>query len=790
MVINSDKIFVLQTANTEYIFMVLDNGQLCHLHYGDRISYGMNVEELATALLEKQEFTQGNLINYDDERCYSLENMLLEVSSRGKGDIREEFICLVNADGSRTSDFIYQDFKINKEKTVLEGLPASYGSSEELEIVLKDNNSGMLLHVYFNIFPEKDVITRSAKLVNNTQSIVQIDRIMSTQVDFDNNEYDFIHFNGAWAREMNMQRQCCKQSKVVNESKCGTSSSRSNPFVMISKKDTTEDYGIVYGFNLIYSGNHYEAVDTNGFGKMRFVSGINPANFEYYLEPGETFTTPEAVMTFSHKGYNDMSHHMHEFIRNHIVRGKWQFRERPVLLNSWESFYFDYNESKIIKLAKSAKEAGIELFVLDDGWFGKRDNDKCSLGDWVPNKKKLPDGLKPLVDEINKMGLMFGIWVEPEMVNEDSDCFRNHPDWIVGIPGMSQSKGRNQFILDFTRKEVRDYIIESICSVLGSANIEYVKWDMNRIFSDAYSISLGNRQGEFFHRYILGLYEVIDTITGRFPNILFEGCCAGGNRFDLGILCYMQQIWASDNTDAICRAKIQTGYSYGYPMSVLGSHVSGCPNHQTLRNTSIETRFNVAAFGMLGYECNLSDLSDEDKNAIKEQIKYYKEIRKDMQFGDFYRISTGESNDYQSGIYKWITVSKDKNTAYGMILQEKVIPNTAYAVFEGRGLNEETIYEFSNRTLKYNVKEFGDLINTVAPVHIKQNSMMHNLVAKFVKMDGEQENYKVSGGLLCNAGIRLKQGFCATGYNENVRYFPDYASRLYSMKAVSNKESE
>jgi alpha-galactosidase len=587
----------------------------------------------------------------------------------------------------------------------------------------------------------------------------------------------------------------------VNSSYTGTSSSRATPFVMLWTPGTTENYGECYGFNLIYSGNHYESVEVNGYGKTRISTGINPASFSFLVEPGQDFETPEAVMTFSHEGFNEMSQHMHHFVRQHIVRGSWRDKVRPVLLNSWEAAYFDINEKKLYNLARAGRDLGVELFVMDDGWFGTRNDDTKSLGDWQVNEKKLPGGLSGICNKIKELGMEFGIWVEPEMVNVDSNLYREHPDWVMAIPDKPHSEGRNQRILDITRTEVQDYVIESMTKVFESADISYVKWDMNRTVTDYYSAALApNRQGEVAHRYIIGLYRCMKTLTERFPDILFEGCAAGGNRFDLGILCYFPQIWASDDTDALCRAEIQTGYSYGYPLSVVSAHVSGCPNHQTLRNTPLDTRFAVAAFGICGYECNLCDMKKEDLEEIKAQIALYKEWRSVLQTGDFYRGRSFTGADSRAGgqsfgsvlqpdsgnLTEWTCVSKDKKQAVGMVLQKLVAPNTQYQYYRAAGLRPDWKYHFYNRNLKYNVKNFGDLVNTVSPVHIRQDSLAHNMVARFIKMDGETEDCYAYGDTLMYNGVKLKQAFGGTGYSDEVRYFQDFGSRLYFMEVEEN----
>lgn len=799
----ANDIFVLHTAHTTYAFRKLPTGQLEHLYYGRKIHVCEPLDENAVApLIEKHTFQPGNSCVYDREHDdYTLEDLCLEMSAYGKGDIREPFVELIYEDGSFSSDFVYESsvrFEGREARDAEDALPASYDEKNQVEhlcVTLKDNNSALKLELHYFIYEDCDVITRSAKLINDGENAVQIRRLMSCQVDFPTSDHVFTSFHGAWAREMRRWDVPVAAGKYVNASYTGTSSSRANPFVMLSGRETTEDTGDCYGFNLVYSGNHYEAVEVNSYGKTRFVSGINPQNFCWQLPAGESFEAPEAVMAYSKAGYNGMSQCMHRFVREHIVRGAWKKKVRPVLLNSWEAAYFDINEKKLLQLAKAGKEAGIELFVMDDGWFGHRDNDRSSLGDWKVNTKKLPNGLAGLCKKINDLGMDFGIWVEPEMVNVDSELYQAHPDWAMDIPGKNHSEGRNQRLLDLSRAEVQDYIIGQMSDLFSSANIAYVKWDMNRIVTDYYSKILPpERQGEVAHRYVLGLYRCMRELTERFPEILFEGCAAGGNRFDLGILSYFPQIWASDDTDALCRAEIQTGYSYGYPMSVVSAHVSSCPNHQTLRMTPLETRFQVAAFGICGYECNFCDLKKEDFDAVKAQIALYKEWRKVLQTGSFYRGrnfsdqgSTGSlSGPLTGNIQEWTCVSEDREKAVGFLMQKLVSPNTQFEYYRPNGLNPEARYHFYNRSLKYNVKEFGDLVNTVAPVHIRQDSVAHNLIAKFVKMDGEAEDFCAYGDALMYAGVKLKQAFGGTGYNEQIRHFPDFASRMYFMEQMND----
>lgn len=843
MIRTDGKNFILETEHTTYCFRVTETGHLEHLYYGQKIIFSepLREEELAP-LVEKHAFAPGNTNVYDEAHgAFSLEDMRLEMSSYGKGDIREPFVEFVHADGSMTSDFLYDMHKITNvstgsaadhAETVSENaktepdcardaancgkaaadyeeavsddgktapcmaLPHAYdetGNAERLIVMLRDRQYNVKLELIYAVYGDCDVITRSARLTNESEEEIQIRRLMSAQLDFDTADYTLTTFTGAWAREMKKNDLPMRAGKYVNASYTGTSSNRANPFVMLSERGATEDFGGCYGFNLIYSGNHYEAAEVSSFGKLRVVTGINPQSFCWRLSPGAQFEAPEAVMAYSGCGYNGMSQCMHRFVREHIVRGAWKHKTRPVLLNSWEASYFDINERKLLALAKKGKEAGIELFVMDDGWFGERNDDAHSLGDWEANPKKLPGGLGGLGRKIRELGLSFGIWVEPEMVNVNSRLYAAHPDWTLEIPGKPHAQGRNQRILDLSRSEVQDFIIEKMSEVFSSADISYVKWDMNRTFSDYFSQALpAGQQGELAHRYVLGLYRCMRELTARFPDILFEGCASGGNRFDLGMLCYFPQIWASDDTDALCRAEIQCGYSYGYPMSVIGAHVSACPNHQTLRRTPLETRFAVAAFGVLGYECNFCDMKKEEFEAVKEQISLYKQWRDVLQNGVFYRGRSFFSEEGGSCLreisgnqMEWTCVSEDRTKAVGLLMHKLVVPNTQYHYYKPKGLDPSCRYHFYNRALKYNVKEFGDLVNTVSPVHIRQDSAAHNLIARFVKLDGETEEYHACGDALMYGGVRLHQAFGGTGYNGEVRHFPDFAARMYFMESES-----
>ena len=790
MIIDGKSYFVLNTDNTSYIFRITKSGHLEHLYYGSRI----RVVDSLDGLIERQEFIPGNNNAYSAEfPQLTLNNLLLEASFEGRGDNREAFAVIENSDGSRTSDFLFEASEIDDVKEELSTMPSSYGLKGErshLQISLIDKANELRLFLDYYVYEEENVITRTARLVNYGKKAVFIHQLMSAQLGINGGDYVMSTFNGAWAREMGRKDVTIKAGKHINSSYTGTSSSYANPLFMRSRETTTEDYGIAFGFNLIYSGNHAEIVEVNEFDKTRVLWGINPRGFKWRLESGEEFETPEAIMTFSFAGFNGLSTNFHRFIREHVTRGEWSKKERPVLLNSWEAAYFDINERKLLKLAKAAKEVGIELFVMDDGWFGERNDDTSSLGDWYPNKKKLPGGLKGLADKVNKLGLSFGLWVEPEMVSVNSNLYREHPDWAIQNPLKEHSEGRNQRILDLANPAVQDYIIEAMSKVFSSANIEYVKWDMNRTLTDIYSSYLAglsdtyNYQGELTHRYIIGLYRCMKVLTERFPHILFEGCAAGGNRFDLGILSYFPQIWGSDDTDAIMRTDIQSGYSYGYPQSCWSAHVSGVPNHQTLRITPLETRFGVAAFGSMGYECNLCDMSRDDLAEVKRQVEVYKKFRKVFQYGQMYRGRTFRNSYGNENVTEWTVVSPDKEKAVGLIVQRLANPNMSYEYFRPRGLDRDKYYHFYNREIKVNIKEFGDLVNTVSPVHIKPGSVTQDILSKVYKLGGDYDSLNMFGSAIMGAGVKLLPAYAGTGFNDKTRVFADFAARVYYMEAI------
>ena len=799
MIVVSQNTFELKTENTSYIFTTGENNELLHLYYGAALSLESDGRQ---ALLQKWSNQNGCSIVHDEagnKRCPDDEKY--EISAPGTGDVKTPMAALRYTDGGTTGDFRFESYEIKDIAEVAKtheesGLPHTHtengGEKNALVVTLKEKKTGVVMKLVYCVYEDCDCITRSCEVCGNGAPVT-VEALYSLQLDLDADAVKVSSFHGDWGREMDKCDVMLSGGSFVSGSRTGNSSNHANPFVMYGEPCVCETSGECYATNLIYSGDHRESVEFGGHGKARILTGINPDFLGFTLSENETFTAPEAVMTYSSSGYRGVSKNIHAFVRSHVVRGNWQHKERPVLLNSWEAAYFKITEHKLLKLARAAKDVGIELFVVDDGWFGKRNDDTSSLGDWYDNKEKLPDGIGALSKKIKDMGLMFGIWVEPEMVNEESDLFRAHPDWAVRDAARTQALGRNQMILDLSKTEVQEYIIKTMSDVFERSHADYVKWDMNRNFSDRFSMGRDSEgQRRLPHSYILGLYRVMRELTKRFPDILFEGCASGGNRFDLGILSFFPQIWASDDTDAAERCRIQTGYSYGYPQSTWSAHVSASPNHQTLRSTPLETRFAVASMGVFGYELNLCDLSADELKEIETEVEIYKGIRRTMQFGDFYRLGGSVCADsfegYTAGflgsrlenaLLRACVVSPDKKDAVGILVNGTVRANYSHTGFRFAGLDDKALYHMVNRPRKFDVRVMGDLVNTMAPIHIKQDSALHRMVARFVKLDGETEDYRVSGSLLNNAGVSLAQTFAGVGYGENTRIYKDFEARMY-----------
>lgn len=692
-----DRTFTLQTKNTTYQMQVDRYGFLLHLYYGKKTDTCMDY-----LLTYYDRGFSGNPYDAGEDRTYSMDILPQEFPCYGNGDFRSTAFAVENADGSMSCDLRYKSHKIFDGKYNLEGLPAVYASEEEaqtLEILMEDPVTGVKVVLLYGVLPAQDIITRSVSVKNESSGKIYLNKIESASLDFLYGDYELLTFYGRHAMERNVQRVPVVHGTQKIGSVRGTSSHQYNPMMILAEKETTEDKGNCYAMSFVYSGCFQGEVLKDQLNQTRMMLGLQEEAFRYPLETGEMFQAPEVILSYSSEGMNRLSQNLHHCIRQHICRGKYKEEIRPILINSWEAAYFDFTGDTIYELAKAAKEVNIDMLVMDDGWFGKRDDDNSGLGDWFVNEKKLGGTLGNLIKRINDLGVKFGIWIEPEMVSEDSDLYRKHPDWALTVPGRNPVRSRNQLVLDFSRKEVVDEIYDQICKVLDQGNIEYVKWDMNRSLMDVYS-SVTRDQGRVLHDYVLGLYDFLERLVQRYPNLLIEGCSGGGGRFDAGMMYYTPQIWCSDNTDAIDRLRIQYGTSFGYPVSVVGSHVSAVPNHQTGRKTPLHTRGVVAMSGTFGYELNLMKLSEEEKQEIREQIAEYKSYAPIIQNGLYYRLSNPTTEE----ICAWEFVHTDEKE------QSKVLLNIVMQVIHGnmtvnyvklQGLEETAVYREEKSGKRY-----------------------------------------------------------------------------------------
>lgn len=707
-----NKLFNIESKNTSYILSVLETGHLVHLYWGrkinsDKINYLIKKRQCGSFLAD--------LDNIDD---FHLEAVPQEYPSYGNPDLRSPAVQIKLGNGTTVTDFRYDSHKIFKGKNKLQGLPATYveddSEAQTLEVTLKDELANLKLILSYTVFEEYDAITRSAKIINESNEEVDILRVLSASVDFNHSEFDFIQLSGAWARERHIIRTKLRSGGQCVESRRGASSHAQNPFMALVSHEANEDIGDVYGFNLIYSGNFLANVEVDMHSNARAQIGINPFDFTWNLEANQEFQTPEVVMVYSPNGLTGMSHIYHDLYRERLARGSYRDKERPILINNWEATYFDFDNEKIKGIAKEARNLGIELFVLDDGWFGERNNDDSSLGDWFVNENKIKGGLNSLVKDINELGMQFGLWFEPEMISPNSNLYREHPDWCIHIENRTRSLARKQLVLDLSRDEVCDTVIKMITDVLKSAPISYVKWDMNRNITELGSPAFSpKKQKELAHRYMLGLYKILENITSSFPDILFESCSGGGGRFDGGMLYYMPQTWTSDDTDAIERLKIQEGTSLVYPSVAMGSHVSAVPNHQVHRITPLSTRGIVAMAGSFGYELDVTKMTDEEKDEVKKQVEFYKSIRKTVQFGDLYRLKS----PFTSNEVSWMTLSKDKDFAVVSYVKQFAEVNKIPRRLKLKALDKNSLYEiietgeiFGGDELMYIGLEIGELI--------------------------------------------------------------------------------
>lgn len=680
----NNTVFQLNTENTTYQMKVDQYGVLLHLYYGGKI-HG-DAEYIITYV---DRGWSGNINDAGSDRNYTLDSLPLEYSGTGTGDFRNSTIMLENADGTDTCDLRYVSHEIVKGKYKLEGLPAVYASDEEAEslsIILRDSVSNVQVELLYGVLEKEDIITRSVKIRNLGNGKIVLKKAASACLDFLYGNYDLISFYGTHAMERQFQRTEIGHGTYTIGSRRGVSSHQYNPAVILAEKNATEDTGSCYGMVFAYSGNFLFEAEHDQNGQTRAIIGLQSERFRYPLEQGETFVVPETILTYSDHGFTTLSQRYHQCMMNHVCRGKYVHETRPVLINSWEASYFDFNGETIYQLAKEAKELGIDMVVLDDGWFGHRNDDRSSLGDWYVNEEKLECTLGDLVQRINSLGVKFGIWIEPEMISEDSKLYEEHPDFALEIPGRKPVHARDQLVLDFSRRDVRDYIFNQICNVLDNANVEYIKWDMNRAIIDLYSLEKEN--GKILYDFVLGVYDFAERLMQRYPNILMEGCCSGGGRFDAGMLHYAPQIWCSDNTDAIDRIRIQYGTSFFYPIPTMGAHVSAVPNHQTGRVTSLNTRGVVAMAGTFGYELNPAILSGQEKEEIIEQVNIFKQHADLIRDGKYYRLS----NPFDDVYAAWAFVSEDKTEVLMSVVALEVHKIKEVNYVKLKGLDSEAKY--------------------------------------------------------------------------------------------------
>ena len=703
-----NRIFTLDTAHTSYQMKVDDFGFLLHLYYGGRV-YG-NMDYLLTCY---DRGFSGNPSDVGNDRTYSMDVLPQEYPVMGIGDFRNSALIIRNSDGSDCCDLRYVGHETKKEKYRLPGLPAVYadsGEAETLEIYLEDKVNGVRVTLLYGVLAEADIITRSAVIENRGESGVTVGKAASACLDFLTGSYDMLSFYGRHTMERNLQREEIRHGTYAIGSSRGASSHQYNPAVILAERNTTEDAGSCYGLVFVYSGNFLCEAERDQYDQTRILMGLQSDLFHYPLKKGEKLVVPETILSYSDQGLGALSARFHHCIGEHLCRGKYRNAPRPILLNSWEAAYFTFDGNTILKLAESAADLGIDMIVMDDGWFGKREDDNSGLGDWHVNEKKLGCSLRELTKKVNNAGVSFGIWIEPEMVSEDSELYRQHPDWALRIPGREPVRCRNQLVLDFSRVEVREYIFEQICGILDQGKIEYVKWDMNRSIVDVSSME--TCQGRVTYDYMIGVYDFLEKLLQRYPDMLIEGCSGGGGRFDAGMLYYTPQIWCSDNTDALDRLRIQYGTSFFYPASTVGSHVSAVPNHQTGRSVSLHTRGVVAMAGTFGYELDPAKLSEEEKTAVREQIRQYKNWEELIRRGNYHRLT----NPFSDTCAAWMFVSEKKDRALVSVVMLEMHGNMTVSYVKMRGLEPQAVYRDTENGRRY----FGaDLMQAGLPMPVE-----------------------------------------------------------------------
>lgn len=698
-------LFTLSTNDSSYQMKADKNGVLLHLFYGKRLE---NDDDLSSLLFMTDMGFSGNPVCAGKDRTYSLDTLPQEVSGFGTGDYRSSMVMLLHDNGSRAAEFRFESYEIKEGSYKVDGMPALYDTEvtkgESLIITMREAASDVCLKLYYGIYEKENVITRAAKLINEGTAHISAERFMSMNLDMMYQNLDMIYFTGRHAFERKPERVPVRHAKVEIGSVRGSSSHQYNPAFILCDRKADEDSGSCYGFCLAYSGSFLAEAQADQKNQVRVQMGISPVGFRYQLDKGDELMSPQVIMSYSDEGMTKLSRQYHDILRENMCRGRYKHEKRPVLINNWEATYFDFNGEKLLNIAKQAAELGIEMLVLDDGWFGKRDDDGSGLGDWYVNEKKLEGSLKKLGESVNEMGLKFGLWFEPEMISEDSDLYRTHPEWALVIPGREPNRSRAQLVLDMSRADVRDYLLERMTDILSNAPVMYVKWDMNRSVCNMYSHALGHEySGELYHRYVLGVYDLMERLLERFPDLLIEGCSGGGGRFDAGILYYSPQIWCSDNTDAVNRLTIQYGTSFFYPVSSVGSHVSACPNHQTGRSVSFKTRGDVAMAGSFGYELDLGKVSDEEKEQVKAQVAQFHELYPLTHEGDYYRLTSLDNADCMA----WAFAAKDKSAAVLTLVKTNSEGNPVPTHVDMKGLDK-------NRKYRCTIENEESIINSGA----------------------------------------------------------------------------
>jgi alpha-galactosidase len=766
MITIENNCFLLSGKTTSLLLHVTASKKIVTEYFGLKLQ-GMKEAE---ALIRKYPFAQGTTLAYDEKNpAVSLDYLKSDYSTAGRGDFSYPSLILANKDGG-VFDFVYDSYEQRKPLPIV-GLPTPHGASEELVIRCVEPLMKATLLLHYFVYADNDIYGRYVEIVNDNDLPLTISRAESFQLVLPNRDYSLVTLYGSWANENNREEVRLPHGRLVNESTCGLSSARHNPFFLLKEKGAGHNKGVCYGFNLVYSGNHEESLELDTFSSLHIQSGISPLYFRKSLVKGASFQTPMGIMAYSSEGTNGISHLMQRFVNDCVIPPHFKDLQRPIVYNNWEATTFKFNKTKLIALMKEAADLGVELFVLDDGWFGDRNDDSHGLGDWETNTKKIPGGLKALSDIADSLNLRFGIWMEPEMVNPASKLYKAHPDWNIQDGIHTPVEGRHQYVLDLTKKEVQDFIFDSVSKVLESGNISYLKWDCNRPMGDFPSVP-----SSFFHDYVLGLYSILSRLSIRYPDVLFENCASGGNRFDLGMLSYFPQNWLSDDTDSFQRLYIQSGAYLGYPLSVCSNHVAAKTSNQMLRLTSLDTKFDVASFGVLGYELDLNDLTPLDKSIVKGQISYYKEHRDLFQFGLF-----SELQDFTEGNTAVWESQRGEETMIGRY-EKLQTPAPEEAHLEGIGFKGDGYYHYVSRQESISLKKFGHLINLASPVHLKEDGVLVTMMSKKHDMKSEIDEGDVSGNALLSGGVSLKQEWSGVGYSTDIRLVGDFGGRLYYLK--------